>query len=356
MGDMSTALRVGVIGCGYWGPKHVRVLHGMGSAVQLAVVDAREDRLAAIGRSFPAVRTFRSLAAALPEVDAVIIATPPTSHTPLALQAIAAGKHVLVEKPLATCTADALRMVEAAEQAGVVLMVGHTFEHNPAVWRLRDLVRGGELGSIHHIHTARLNLGLYQNDVNVVFDLAPHDVSILNYVLGEAPDSVEAWGSRHAHREHEDIAYVRLNYARHSLSATIHVSWLDPCKVRTVTAVGSRKMAVYDDLSPQEPLRVYDKGVVADVGSDQTTPPMSYRYGDITSPYVESFEPLAVQDERFVQSIATGSQPLTDGRNGLAVVQVLDAAQLSMRQQHRVVELAEVTGGSPTWQREPITA
>jgi predicted dehydrogenase len=227
-------------------------------------------------------------------------------------------------------------------------MVGHTFEHNPAVWRLRDLVRSGELGDIHHIHTARLNLGLYQTDVNVVFDLAPHDVSILNYVLGEAPRSVEAWGSRHAHRDHEDIAYLRLNYARQSISATIHVSWLDPCKVRTVTAVGSSKMAVYDDLSPQEPIRVYDKGVVTSVGGDQTTPPMSYRYGDITSPYVESFEPLAVQDGQFVSSITSGTRPMTDGRNGLAVVKVLDAAQLSMRE-HRVVALAEVGSDGVSW-------
>ena len=176
-------VRVAVVGCGYWGPKHVRVLSTSGSVSALSVVDQRVDRLAAIARGVPGIRTFGTLAEALPQVDAVVVATPPGTHTALAMQAIRAGKHVLVEKPLAPTAADAAQMVEAAERAGVVLMAGHTFEYNPAVWKLRDILDSGDLGDLYYLDTARLNLGLYQSDVNVVHDLAPHDVSIVNYLL-----------------------------------------------------------------------------------------------------------------------------------------------------------------------------
>jgi predicted dehydrogenase len=246
------------------------------------------------------------------------------------LEAIAAGKHVLVEKPLATTAREARRLIDAAERAGVVLMVGHTFEYNPAVWKLRELVRQRVLGEVYYLDSARLNLGLYQNDVNVIFDLAPHDVSIINHVLGVQPIAVQAWASRHAHDRFEDVAYLRLIYADERLSANIHVSWLDPCKIRRVTAVGSAKMAVYDDLAADERIRVMDKGVSPNAGDDLTQPPMSYRYGDITAPYVASDEPLAVQDAHFVQCFRTGATPNTDGANGLAVVEILEAAQLSL--------------------------
>ncbi len=172
-------------------------------------------------------------------MDAIVVATPPTSHVPIALRAIAAGKHVLVEKPLAPTAAEARQLISAAADAGVLLMTGHTFEYNPAVWKLRELVQSGVLGDVYYIDSARLNLGLYQTDVNVILDLAPHDVSIINYVLGEQPVAVQAWASRHAHPRFEDVAYLRLIYADERLSAHIHVSWLDPCKVRRVTAVGS---------------------------------------------------------------------------------------------------------------------
>jgi predicted dehydrogenase len=215
-------------------------------------------------------------------------------------------------------------------------MVGHTFEYNPAVWKLRELVQGGELGELYYLDSARLNLGLYQNDVNVIADLAPHDVSIINHVLGRKPAAVQAWAARHAHRRFEDVAYLRLFYDDffdgQGLSANIHVSWLDPCKVRRMTAVGSRKMAVYDDLASEERIRVLDKGVDPRPGSgDLTQPPMSYRYGDILVPFVASDEPLGVQDRHFVDCVRSGATPLTDGANGLAVVEVLEAAQLSRR-------------------------
>jgi predicted dehydrogenase len=339
---ISEGLRVAVVGCGYWGSKHVRVLHSTERVDRVVLVDAHEVRLRNLARSYPNALCCASLEQALPHVDAVVVATPPTSHVPIALQAIAAGKHVLVEKPLAPTSAEARQLIAAAAKAGVVLMTGHTFEYNPAVWKLRDLVHSGVLGDVYYLDSARLNLGLYQNDVNVILDLAPHDVSIINYILGEPPVAVQAWASRHAHPRFEDVAYLRLLYADERLSANIHVSWLDPCKVRRVTAVGSAKMAVYDDLAVDERIRVLDKGVSPCLNSeDLTQQPMSYRYGDITSPYVASDEPLGVQDAHFALSIVTGTSPGSDGASGLAVVEVLEAAQQSL-QLHRPVRLDEL--------------
>lgn len=339
-------LRVGVVGCGYWGSKHVRVLNGIDAVEQVAIIDSNIHRVSGLVRSFPAAKAFSTLDAALDSVDAVVIATPPTLHVPLALQAIAAGKHVLVEKPLATTSADAALLIDSAEEAGVQLMVGHTFEHNAAVWKLRALIESGQLGDLYYLDTARLNLGLYQSDVNVIFDLAPHDISVLNFVLGVQPDSVHAWGAKHAHRNYEDVAYLRMCYDSLGICANVHVSWLDPCKVRRVTAVGSRQMAVYNDLAVEQPIRVYDKGVELGLEGDMTQPPMSYRYGDVVAPYVPANEPLAVQDEHFVDCIGAGVGNRTDGVNGLAVVEVLECAQISIME-GRTVRLDEVRSTRP---------
>ena len=333
-------ISIAVVGCGYWGSKHVRVLSALEEIREVILVDSREDQLRRIARSYRTARRFTRLEDALPLADAVVVATPPTTHVPIALEVIEAGRHVLVEKPLAPATAGARRVIDAASTAGVVLMVGHTFEYNPAVRRLRELVQSRELGELYYLDSARLNLGLYQNDVNVIVDLAPHDVSIINYVTGRRPVAVQAWAARHAHQRFEDVAYLRLFYDDffdgRGLSANIHVSWLDPCKVRRVTAVGSEKMAVYDDLAQEDRIRVLDKGVCfpdGDQGSpgNLTQPPLSYRYGDILVPYVAGDEPLALQDAHFTECISCGTVPLTDGDDGLAVVEVLEAAQLSLR-------------------------
>jgi predicted dehydrogenase len=328
--------RIALVGCGYWGSKHARVLYSMEHVADLVLVDSREDRLQSLARSYKTVRCCPTLRAALPHVDAVVVASPPSTHVPIALAAIQAGKHVLVEKPLAPTSTGARTLVAAAAEQGVVLMVGHTFEYNPAVRKLRDLVQSGELGDLYYLDSARLNLGLYQNDVNVIFDLGPHDVSIINYVLGSKPVAAAAWACRHAHHRFEDVAYLRLFYdddfVDNGMSANIHVSWLDPCKVRRVTAVGSKKMAVYDDLAADEQIRVLDKGVSPPpVGDDLTQPPMSYRYGDIVVPFVSPEEPLSAQDRHFVDCIESGDRPLTDGANGLAVVEALEAAEVSRR-------------------------
>jgi predicted dehydrogenase len=334
-------MRIGVVGCGYWGSKHVRVLHALPAVDHVVVVDTRPERLRDIKRLFPGIDVFERLRDALDSADAFVIATPPDTHAKCAMAAMHAGKSVLVEKPLATSTLDARRLVDTAHRLGVVLGVGHTFEYNAAVWKLRDLLESGELGRVHYIDSARLNLGLYQSDVNVIWDLAPHDVSICNYVLSSRPSLVEAWGSRHAHSFLEDVAYLRLTYDEPEVTAHIHVSWLDPSKVRRTTVVGSAKMAVYNDLAAEERIRVYDKGVV--LTADQPAlaqMPMTYRYGDIQSPFLAFEEPLLVQDREFVSCVQMGERPATDGDNGIAVVQALEAAQMSLRS-GRPVHLSE---------------
>ena len=325
-------MRLGVVGCGYWGSKHVRVLHSIPDVDHVVAVDSREERLAELKREFPAIGVFSRLEDALDAVDAVIVATPPDTHARCAMTAMQAGKSVLVEKPLATSTLDARQMVDTAKNLGVVLAVGHTFEYNAAVWKLRDLLDSEELGSIHYIDSARLNLGLYQSDVNVIWDLAPHDISICNFVLRAKPSRVAAWGSRHAHSFLEDVAHIQLMYDEPAVTANIRVSWLDPCKVRRTTVVGSEKMAVYNDMLADERIRVYDKGVVRAADPPALTPmPMSYRVGDIQSPYLRFEEPLLVQDREFASCVARSERPPADGENGFAVVQVLEAAQISLR-------------------------
>jgi predicted dehydrogenase len=338
----SGKIRVGVVGVGYWGSKHVRVLR---STTGVAAVAGIDPQLARIGDNPQQVDCdsvgYADLADALPSVDALVIATPPSTHAALGLQAIEAGKHVLIEKPMATTTAEGRSLVDAAETAGVVLMSGHTFEHNAAVHKLRDLVRGRELGQLYYLDCARLNLGLYQPDVNVIVDLAPHDISIANFVLDARPTTVSAWGSRHVHPEHEDVAYLQLDYADIDVRVTINVSWLHPSKVRRITAVGAEKMAVYDDLAADERIRVYDKAAVPPEEAEGPLSRVAYHIGDVISPFVAFAEPLAVQDQQFVDCIIHGYQPSTDGNSGLAVVQVLEAAQISLADR-RPVSLGEL--------------
>ncbi len=343
MGVRSNGIRVGVVGIGYWGSRHVRVLRSTTGVAAVVGVDQRFTRIdGGDDEADHGMAAYADLEEALPHVDAVIIATPPATHAPLGLTAIAAGKHVLVEKPMATTTRDAWSLLEAADAAGVVLMPGHTFEHNAAVHKLRDILRRGQLGRLFYLDCARLNLGLYQTDVNVIIDLAPHDISIANFVLGSRPTTVTAWGSRHVHPEHEDVAYVRLDYADLGVRANLHLSWLDPQKVRRITAVGSKKMVVYNDMADGERIRVYDKSVVPPGDGDGPLSQVAYHLGDVVSPFVAFAEPLAVQDQHFVDCIVNGHHPSVNGSSGLAVVQALECAQISLREQ-RPVALAEVT-------------
>lgn len=332
-------MRVGVAGCGYWGSKHVRVLESLGDIDRVVAIDPDEENLRLIAEAFPRVTTYPNTASAMDEIDALVVATPPRTHFAVGMDALGHGKHVMVEKPLTTSTDEAQAMVDTANEAGLVLMVGHTFEYNAAVWRLREAMRSGELGDVYYIDAARLNLGLYQRDVNVMWDLAPHDISILNYLLEGHPTTVEARAYSCADSHFIDVAYVSLEYAHVGADAHVHVSWLDPCKVRRFTVVGSKKMAVYNDVATEEKLRIYDKGVNLPsdpFDRDTLSPPLSYRYGAIVSPYIDFREPLRIEDEHFIDCIKTGARPHTDGENGLAVVAVLEAAERSIHERRPI--------------------
>ena len=321
---------VGVVGCGYWGSKHLRVLASL-PGVSVAAIDENRHRLESV-RTAHDIATYESLEGAIDDLDAVVIATPPRSHAALATFALEHGVHVLVEKPLATSSAEVARLVELSERVGRVLMVGHTFEYNSVVRHLCHLIEDGVLGDVLYLDTARLNLGLYQHDVNVVWDLAVHDISIANYLLRRSPVSVSAWGFRHMHRSLEDVAYLCLAYENPDVNVHVHVSWLDPAKVRRVTVVGSRQMAVYNDLLSEDRLRIFDKGLdIPQPFENLDVAPLTYRYGDIVSPHIDVPEPLYVEDAHFLDCIRTAERPLTDGRNGGAVVAVLEAVERSIR-------------------------
>lgn len=324
-------VRIAVAGYGYWGAKHVRVLSTL-PGVSVVVVDSDPARTHEARRFFPGAETANDLDEVLDQVDGVVVATPPSTHAEIALHALHRGKHVLVEKPLATFVTKARQLVDTAAEKDAVLMVGHTFVYNAAVWKLRELVKSGELGRILYIDTARLNLGLYQSDVDVVWDLAPHDLSIISFLMDEIPASVTTWAHHHVDKRHADVAYLRMELEKSGAWAFVHVSWLDPQKVRRVTVVGDRKMAVYNDTLDEDRIRVYDIGVDPQESSRQPelyAMPVTYRSGDIVSPHVDFREPLLVQDSHFVDCISKGSSPETPGERGLDIVRVLSASDLS---------------------------
>jgi predicted dehydrogenase len=329
--NRNRGITVAVVGCGYWGSKHVRVLSGLPDVEAVVVVDPDTRATDAIRSAFPHVIAVAELSEAFDFIDAVIVATPPRDHARIAFEALRAGKPVMVEKPLATTLEDARRLAAEADRRNVPLMVGHTFEFNPAVRELRRRMDEGELGDILYIHSARLNLGLYRSDVDVLWDLAPHDISIMNYLLRSTPDAVRAWGSANLSRHTTDLGYFQLEYRDRGVTGYGHVSWLDPRKVRQVTVVGSRKMAVYDDLA-DERLKIYDRGV--DRGEDRAPAdhqmPISYRYGDIVSPHIAGQEPLVLEDQHFVDCVRSKERPTSDGTAGLAVISVLDAIDRSL--------------------------
>jgi predicted dehydrogenase len=318
------------VGCGYWGAKHIRVLNGFSDTVSVSAVDQSAENLNAVGSAFQLAGAYKTLDEAFPHIDAVVIATPPLSHAKLASAALSQGKHVLVEKPLTRSLEESRALVDLADRSGCTLMVGHTFEFNPAVRELRRRLDRNELGEVLYIHSSRLNLGLYRSDVNVVWDLAPHDISIMNYLLQSKPTTVAAWGSSHAQGSIEDLAYIRLDYEDVGVIGYAHMSWLDPKKVRQVTVVGRDKMATYDDLS-EERLRIFNRGVDPEENEmAKFERPVSYRNGDIISPHISMEEPLALEDRHFIDCILSGEKPLTDGRSGLNVVAVLDAIDRSL--------------------------
>lgn len=321
-------LRFGVIGWGYWGPKVARNLASLPDATVRMVVDMDRRRLAAIEASQTGIETTTDVEELLrSNVDAIAIATPVRTHYQLARAALLQGKHVLVEKPLTASAQEAEELVALAEERELTLMVGHTFEYSPAVQELRRLVQNGELGRIYCVEAERVNLGLFRSDINVIWDLAPHDISILLYLLGKTPEEIKVQAHAHIQPQIHDVAHLDLNYAD-GMNAHIHVSWLHPCKIRRVTVIGDAKMVVYDDTNPAEAIKIYNKG--ANVDAD---PVVSYRYGEISIPHIDWIEPLRLECEDFARAIRDGIQPRANGRVGLEVVRVLTAAQHALEQQ-----------------------
>lgn len=325
--------QIGVIGCGYWGAKHARVLHGLQCARLRSVVDSDPAKAQAIAEKYPETGWHSEIACLLadPVIDGVVIATPASTHYALARQALQAGKHVLVEKPLTLRPSEAQELTALAEAHSLTLMVGHTFEYHPAVEALRRLVRSGELGKLYYLDIARLNLGLYQRDVNVIYDLSPHDISIMHYVLEQQPVAVSARGYSMVHQGTVDVAYIEYHFVS-GLVANSRVSWLSPNKVREMTLVGSQKMAVYNDIDPTAMLQVFDRGITPPHETENFSEwQFAYQYGQTRVVPLTNDEPLQREVEHFIECLTSGLPPLTDGHNGQRVVRVLHAAQESLR-------------------------
>ena len=341
---------VGIIGYGYWGPNLVRNFYETPDCSVVAVSDLRESQLARVRARYPTVDTTTDYRDLLrdPRIDAVAIATPVSTHFDLGMQALRAGKHVLVEKPMTLDVEQALRLVDEADWRGLKLAVDHTFVFSSAVRKIRDLAAAGDLGDVYYYDSVRVNLGLFQHDVNVIWDLAVHDLSIMDFILPAQPVAVAASGMSHVAGEPENMAYVTLHFEARVM-AHVHVNWLAPVKVRRTLIGGSRKMIVYDDLEPSEKIKVYDKGITVNDGAADNgngnghryAMLVNYRTGDVWSPQLDiTTEALSVELRHFVECIREDKTPLVDGHAGLRVVRLLEAATESMRNAGRPVELA----------------
>ena len=327
---------VGIIGAGYWGPNLIRNFSSCPLTRVEAVCDANPARLAAMGRQFSHVKLVDSVDKLLEtNVQAVAIATPVSTHHALAARCLEAGLHVLVEKPLTSTVQQAQSLVDLAAKHGRVLMVDHTYLFNNAVRKIKELVDRGELGEMYYVDSIRINLGLFQKDINVIWDLAPHDLSIVDYVLGEQARSISAWGCHHANEGIEDIAYVNVDYGD-QLLANFHVNWLSPVKVRQMIFAGSKKSLIFNELNATEPVKVYDRGIQlggAESAEERNKLLVGYRSGDVWSPHIDAGEALQGVARHFAECIREGKTPISDGEFGLRVVRLLDAANRSIRAQ-----------------------
>jgi predicted dehydrogenase len=335
-------IKAGLIGYGYWGPNLARNLAETDGVCLAAIADARADRRAAAAKRHPGVITCDDAACVIAreDLDAIVIATPLETHFPFARAAIERGKHVLVEKPFASSKADAEALGELAEQRDVRLMVDHTFVYNGAVRRIRALIHSGDLGELLYLDSVRVNLGLLQQDSNVIWDLATHDLSIMDYLIDSRPVAVSAEGTGAAGFGHEQVAYVTVHFDNGFL-AHFHVNWLAPVKIRQMLLGGRQRMLVYDDTHPSEKVRVYDKGVDVDLRDGETRRQIliSYRTGDMYAPTFDRREALALVAREFVDSIEERRAPLTDAAAGIRVVALLEAAQQSLHGRGRRIQL-----------------
>ena len=331
--EPSDMITIAVVGCGYWGPNLIRNFRQLPNCHVLICCDQDPQKLDRMKALFPEIQTTHDVNRVIqnPVVDAVAIATPVRTHFELAKNVLTYDKHVFVEKPLCDSSDACLELIRLAEAQRRVLMVGHTFEYAAAVNKIREIVKNGDLGEILYVLSLRLNLGLFQPDINVVWDLAPHDISIITYVLGKPCLSVNCQGRGHYRKEIEDVASMSLSFSDETM-AFIQSSWLDPNKVRKTTIVGSKKMLVYDDTEPQEKIKIYDKGIDLPPYYDTYGEfPFSYRYGDIYSPRIQDYEPLRLECSHFLECIEKNVTPRSSGYDGLRVVSVLEAATESLK-------------------------
>ena len=331
--------KVGVIGCGYWGPNLVRNFMGHPSVEKVFCYDKDKGRLSFIKRRFPMVETtvdFNEMVKN-PEIDVIAIATPVFTHFPIAKEAIEQGKDVLVEKPLTSKSNEAENLIELAEKKGKKLMVDHTFIYTGAVKKIKEIISNGEIGNIMYFDSVRVNLGLFQHDINVIWDLAPHDISIMEYVMNKKPKAVSAVGVNHF-SQFEDVAYLTVYFDGKCL-AHFHVNWLAPVKVRNILIGGTKKMILYDDTQPSEKIKVYDKGVEISTKEDIYETLIQYRTGDMYTPKLDTTEALTGVVNEFLSSIEEDRSPLTDGLSGLNVVKILEASEQSIKNNGKIVYL-----------------
>jgi predicted dehydrogenase len=339
---MTNQLGVAILGCGYWGINYVRVFSELPGSQVLAVCDERPDRLQEVGRRFPGVHLTTQIedALSLDGVSAAVVCTPATTHFSVSQHALLAGKHLLIEKPITRTVAEAKELAALADYQGLILMVGHTFLYNPALRKVKEYVDRPEVGRVYYLYSSRTNLGPIRRDVNALWDLAPHDVAIFNYLLGEVPEWVSAVGAKVLRNCREDVGFITLGY-RNNVVGHIHVSWADPNKVREVVVVGSEKRIVFNDLNGVEQVRVFDKGVMAVASEPSSFGEYQFqiRDGDIFSPKIEFSEPLKNQCRHFLECVVQDIRPLTSSLEGLEVVQVLEAIDRSIERKGTPVEV-----------------
>ncbi len=341
-------INVGVIGCGYWGPNIIRNFNQIDECNMKICCDLDENRLKNIKELYPDIKTTKNYKDLInnKDVDAIAIATPVFTHFNFAKEALEAGKHVLIEKPITSTSQEAQKLIDLAKEKQKVLMVDHTFEYSGPVNKIKELIEKDELGKIYTIDLVRVNLGLFQQDINVIWDLTPHDISILIYLLKKSPVSVRAIAESYIQPKIEDSAYITLRFPDQTM-ANLHVSWLDPCKIRRTTIVGSKKMLVYDDVEINEKIKIYDKGVSFKT-IEKAKPKhwntykefqYMYREGDVRVPEIDLKEPLQIMIKHFLDCIENNKTPRSDGLSGLQVIKVIEAAQLSLKQNGAEVKI-----------------
>jgi predicted dehydrogenase len=337
-------INLGIIGCGYWGPNFVRNFSQIAGVSIIGICDMNPEKLAHIKRAYPDIPAYRDYIRLFNDkkLDAVIISTPASTHHAITKQALKRNKHVLVEKPISLKKEEARELIELSRKSKRILMVGHTFLYNPAVKRIKEIIAQKGLGRIYYIHSRRTNLGPLRKDVNAIWDLSPHDISIINYLLGSMPLEVSAYSQRFLSHILEDVGFVILKYPQNVL-VHLHTSWLDPKKIREMTIIGSKKMLVYDDTNTNEPIRVYDKNVMKKRYEKEYRTfeefQLIIRDGEVKIPKVSIQEPLKIECQHFIDCILNNKQPFTDGNEGLNIVRILEAIDKSIKENNNSIKI-----------------